>query len=130
MKEYYYSYKDRHDIERVWVCALTDGVEWARGVAVCSPKDTPNSSKGRFEAKCRALRAIKGRGEPAITDHRAIGVLQMVQCPWCLHGELNCDLSFTERRKLFGKRMEPMFSAIYYTRGEQRVEHINISING
>jgi hypothetical protein len=106
MKKYFYAYRDRKEVARVWVCALTDGKSWARGVAVCSPDDEPDDTKGRFEAECRALRALKDRGEDQITDGRARGVMQMVNCPWCYHSEKYCDLSFTERRRLFGKKME------------------------
>jgi len=73
-----------------------------RGVSVCSEADSPLEGIGRFEAKCHALRALRGRGNRTITDRRAIKQILSTDCPFTKHVDMNPILTFQERRALFG----------------------------
>ncbi|MCP4569148.1 MAG: hypothetical protein GY841_16360 [FCB group bacterium] len=107
MKKYARVYRDKKDRPLVCVVCLTDGKSWARGVSVCSPQDTPNTLEGLVNAERYALRAMKGRERcRAITDRRAMAALVRTDCPWTYHLEIEPVLSFLERRRLFGKKME------------------------
>lgn len=102
MKRAFYNYSD-DGRKIVTVCVIEDNGVTARGVAVCSPDDEPDMEKGMRLAERYALHAIKGRDEIRITDRRAIGALIKVDCPWLYHSELKPDLSWRERKCLFGR---------------------------
>ena len=78
----------------------------ARGVTACSYDDVVDEGEGRNWAKSFALRALKGRELDPIVDRRAIKILISTWCPFTKKGELNPELSWYERKLLFGwKRM-------------------------
>ncbi len=94
---------------QVVTCTIFNGEEWARGVAVCSPEDVPNLTLGKDMALRYALLSLKGRWRSIrpITDRRALGLLIKLRVPYTCHAERYPRLSFFERRRLFGRRMEP-----------------------
>lgn len=105
-KEVYYNCHDFNGEDRVTVCLVKSGDNVARGVTACSYDDEVNEGIGKDYAKHYALRALKGRDVGAITDRRAIKILISTWCPHTKNGELNPDLSWYEKKLLFGwKRM-------------------------
>jgi len=104
MKEKTYYYYEGDDfIPVIKVVLIYDGMNVARGVAVKSVMDAfdPNHDKARL----RALRAIKKRKliNNEFKDIRAIRILSKHKAPFLVHSELNPQLSFFERKLLFGK---------------------------
>jgi len=109
MQEFIQKYKAKSgkfkDLVVVTVCTLLDENGRAgRGVAICSPSDSPFEKSGEWTAKCYAERAIKGRSDNAITDERAIQTLLRTDCPFVMQSEKNPRLTFQEVAFFYGKK--------------------------
>ena len=109
MQEFIQKYKAKSgkfkDLVVVTVCTLLDeSGNSGRGVAVCSPSDSPFEKSGEWTAKCYAERSIKGRSDNAITDERAIQTLLRTDCPFVMQSEKNPRLTFQEMAVFYGKK--------------------------
>ena len=107
MKEFYQTYKAKYGEFKgqpvIHVCTITDGRSCARGVTVLGATDAPDETEGKIKAKWYALRAFKGREERRISDERALRRILSTDCPFTYHMEKNPELTFQERKRLFGK---------------------------
>jgi len=102
-KEKYDYYHGKDGVAIVTVCyILTEGGLAGRGIAIRSEQDEYDYGIGRELAKNHALRAIKGRHLDSIKRKEVIGRLIQCKCPFTKKGELNPELSWWERRFLFG----------------------------
>jgi len=128
-KEKYIEFKNKDGEVVVAECLLLDDEDnWARGVAIWN-RDTDPFSKtiGRSAARFYAIRALRGKANKVIdrfciyypndpwkidsrevlnefSSDNAINKLMEVRCPFLRKGELNPELSWFERRVLFGRR--------------------------
>lgn len=108
--DYYYNYSDfpktvllREKV--ITICyILTENGVVGRGVSVCSKQDEYDDSIGKGLAKGHALRAIKGRSLDNFKRKEVIGRLVQCRCPFTKKGERNPELSWWERRFLFGAK--------------------------
>jgi len=106
MKERMYFLYDEEDSDvSIEVYLIDDDVNVARGVSIKSKHDE-NDPNSKLAMK-RALRAIKKRKliNNKFKDWRAIKTLIKCNAPFTVHSELNPQLSFYERKLLFGKKL-------------------------
>jgi hypothetical protein len=72
----YYLYSKIKESKKpiVTVCLMfsPDLHDWARGVAVCSPKDSANKAKGRIVARAHAAKLIAAKHMPGRHLHRVL----------------------------------------------------------
>ena len=96
------------EYQDVTVCLILDiKGNWARGVTVFNrDQDVYDETIGRWQAKLYAERALKDRGikKNNFSREKAIESLMRSRCPWTKKGEKNPELSYFERRLLFGKK--------------------------
>ncbi|KKN09469.1 hypothetical protein LCGC14_1046340 [marine sediment metagenome] len=92
----------------VTVCYLwMENGDVARGMSVCSYDDKWDEEEGKRLAKHFAVRALRGNNLDPVQMRQIIQILIRTQCPFTKKGEKNPELSWWERRFLFGsKRME------------------------
>ena len=89
----------------VTICyILTENGIVGRGVSVCSKQDKYDDSIGKGLAKGHALRAIKGRRLDNFKRPEVIKLLIQTKCPFTKKGERNPELSWWERKFLFGAK--------------------------
>lgn len=108
--DYYYNYTDfpktvllRESV--VTICyILTENGIVGRGVSVCSKQDMYNEIEGKKLAKNHALRAMKGRHLDNFKRPEVIKLLIQTKCPFTKKGERDPDLSWWERKFLFGAK--------------------------
>ena len=108
--DYYYSYSDfpktvllREKV--ITICyILTESGVVGRGISVCSKQDTYNEDIGKQLAKGHALRAIKGRHLDNFKRREVVSRLIQCKCPFTKKSERNPDLSWWERKFLFGAK--------------------------
>ena len=107
-KEKYDYYCNRDGEPVVTICyILTDNGIVGRGVSVCSEQDKYVETYGKGLAKGHALRAIKGRHIDNFKRSEVIKLLIQCKCPFTKKGERNPELSWWERKFLFGaKKMD------------------------
>ena len=104
-KEKYDYYYNRDDEPIITVCyILTEIGVVGRGVSACSKQDEYDDSVGKGLAKGHALRAIKGRHLDNFKRKEVIDLLIQTKCPFTKKGERNPELSWWERRFLFGAK--------------------------
>jgi len=104
-KEKYDYYYDCDGEAIVTVCYILVGNGMVgRGISVLSKQDNYDSHFGKELAKNHALRAIKGRHLDDIKRKEVIGRLMQCKCPFTKKGECNPELSWWERRFLFGAK--------------------------
>lgn len=115
-KEKYDYYYDCDGEAIVTVCyILTANGMVGRGVAVLSMQDEYDNHFGEELAKNHALRAIKRRHLDDFKRKEVIGLLIQCKCPFTKKGERNPELSWWERRFLFGfKNMSKYKGGIGY----------------
>ena len=104
-KEKYDYYCNDAGLTIVTICyILTAGGIVGRGMAIRSKQDAYDNEIGKPLAKKHALRAIKGRHLDSIKRKEVIGRLIQCKCPFAKKGERNPELSWWERRFLFGAK--------------------------
>ena len=104
-EKYDYYYNNRTGKEVITVCyLLTDNNVVGRGVAVLSEQDEHDAMVGKKLAKNYAIRAIKGRSVDAFKRKEVVDLLIACKCPFTKKGERNPDLSWWERKFLFGAK--------------------------
>ena len=100
--DYYYN-RDGEPIITVCYILIENGIV-GRGVSVCSKQDMYNEIEGKKLAKNHALRAIKGRHLDKFKRPEVIKLLIQTKCPFTKKGERNPELSWWERKFLFGAK--------------------------
>ena len=104
-KEKYDYYCNRDGDPVVTICyILTENGIVGRGVSVRSEQDIHDETIGKGLAKGHALRAIKGRSLDNFKRPEVIKLLIQTKCPFTKKGERNPELSWWERRFLFGAK--------------------------
>lgn len=104
-KEKYDYYTNRAGEKIVTVCyILTEGGVVGRGVSAWNGKDEYDEIIGQNYAQQYALRAIKQRSLDPIKTSEVINRLIECKCPFAKKGERNPELSWWERRFLFGTK--------------------------
>ena len=109
----------------ITVCyILTEDGIVGRGVSVYNKQDEHAETIGKSFARQYALRAIKGRPLDNFKRKEVIDLLIQCKCPFTKKGERNPDLSWWERRFLFGaKKMHSYIDGIgfieFMTAGER-----------
>ena len=114
MEEFYQTYRpksgkfqatdDKQAKSIVTVCTMMSGGVFYRGVAVCSPNDTPNPLLGRKWARRYAMHSVKGREDVPITDYRATRTILNTDCPFIYQSEINPYPTFQEVAFFLGKK--------------------------
>ena len=109
MKEFFQKYKAQSGKFKgeivITVCTIMDEAgKTGRGVAVCSPMDSPVDLSGEWYSRCHAMHSIKGRPDVAITDDRAIQTLLRTNCPFTMKSEMYPKLTFQEIAFFYGKK--------------------------
>lgn len=99
----YYTSRDGEKIVTVCYILTKDGIV-GRGISICSEQDAYDETIGKGLAQKHALRAIKGRPLDSIQREEVIHRLIQCKCPFTKKGERNPDLSWWERRFLFGTK--------------------------
>lgn len=115
-KEKYDYYLSRDGEKIVTVCyILTECGIVGRGISVWNGQDEYDEDIGLNFANQYALRAIKGRTLDIIQRQEVINRLIQCKCPFTKKGERNPELSWWERRFLFGtKKMGIYIDGIGY----------------
>jgi hypothetical protein len=103
-KKFFYFYGTCEHPKLVTVCLVLDDCdEYARGVSVFNrEEDEFNEDVGRDEAEKYAIRALRGRKIPSIKRKQVVDAIMESRCPFAKHGERLPQLTFFERKKLFG----------------------------
>lgn len=102
-KEVYYNNYDKNGEERITICLIRDKHNnAARGVTACSYDDEFDAEEGKKWSKIFALMALNEMKLEPITDKRIIEILIDSWCPFTKKGERNPELSWYERKLLFG----------------------------
>lgn len=103
----------------MFVCLIDDGIHIARGVAVRSIKD--NEDTTNTLSKQRAVRAIKKRKlvNNSFKDWGAVKTLIKYKAPFIVHSELDPQLSFYERKLLFGNKLDRVKNKLWRVKNEQ-----------
>jgi len=107
---YYFDEKEVSPVVMVCYLWLESGVV-GRGVAVCSKQDAYDENIGMGLAKNHAMRAIKGRQIDSFKRKEVISLLIESRCPFTKKGEKNPELSWWERKFLFGWRKMDKYRA-------------------
>lgn len=98
---------ERTGTQDVTVCLVLDTKgNWARGVTVWNRDlDVYNFEIGQKEAQVYAERALKKREikRNLFKREEVVETLMRSRCPWVMKGGRNPELSFYERKLLFGK---------------------------
>ncbi len=114
-KEKYYYFDSSKGEQRITVCLLLSGNNVARGMSVCSYDDIWNDEEGKKLAWTFASRALKNRKNEEITNYKILNILIDTRCPFSKKGEKNPELSWYERKLLFGwKKMRDYETGIGY----------------
>lgn len=100
--DYYYN-RDGEIVVTICYILIENGVA-GRGISVLSQQDNYNEFIGKGLAKNHALRAIKGRSLDNFKRPEVINRLIQCKCPFTKKGERNPELSWWERRFLFGAK--------------------------
>jgi len=103
MKERYYTIKDHKGDDRVTICLLDEDGSTARGLSICDWSDNFDSRYGKQLAYRNAIRAFKKRRCDKIVKKQAINMLIATRCPFHKKGELNPQLTWFEKRLLYGR---------------------------
>ena len=80
MKTKFYYLRDAKNRPLVSICLLQDEESVARGVAICSPSDSPNKKRGRDIALGRARQALKRGTSGTISREEAEQVCDKLVC--------------------------------------------------
>ena len=106
-KEIYLTYSNREGLPEITVCYLYNGTRIARGISIRNRKeDKIDEKEGKFQARCNADRALKGRRIDSITNVSAIRSLIECECPFSIKGEIltRFTLPFYVAKIILGNR--------------------------
>jgi len=90
----------------ITVCLLDDGSKVVRGISACSENDVFDMEESMKYSKHRALRALKGRKDQGVEYEKAIRIFLNTGCPFTKFSDSNPELSFFEKRMMYGKKMK------------------------
>ena len=76
MKTFFYYLRDGEGRPVITVCLMDDGVQFARGVAICSLKDNPMKKIGRGIAYERALHGFVTRSTGLVVNRDEARIVQ------------------------------------------------------
>jgi hypothetical protein len=82
MIEKYRYLRDEEGGARITICLMMDevGGRVGKGVAICSPRDTPCKNTGRKIARDRAIAAIRGKAKKGLPIRRFEAVSMVHHC--------------------------------------------------
>ena len=100
--DYYYN-RDGEPVVTICYILIENGIV-GRGISVRSEQDVHDETIGKGLAKNHALRAIKGRFLDNFKRSEVIKLLIQCKCPFTKKGERNPELSWWERKFLFGAK--------------------------